>query len=262
MANQTLVNTYEILKIIQININSLVSKLKRHELAELIRKNKPHILMLSETHLKSHHNVNIEGYKLHRVDRSQTRCGGVAIAIIDWIDCELVEHKTPKHSLECCTVKIKMNNSRNVYICAIYKKTTIKIEKVDLCSIFDIDKNAEYIVGGDFNAKSPLWGGNSWCPNGREIYKWMEHYKEKYKVKIMATNNPTCHRSDNGSFIDFAIASDKINFTNANNNNKLPTIDYFSDHSAIIMEIKCEEISIRKQIGRKLIILLKKSLNC
>lgn len=251
MDNLTKNDTSQILKIIQININSLVSKLKRHELAEFIRKNKPHILMLSETHLKTQHNVILEGYKIFRVDRNQTKCGGVAIAIVDWIECEFVEHNPPKCSLECCTIKIKMNNNKNLYICAIYRKPTTKIEKDDISSIFNIEKNAEYVVGGDFNAKSPHWGGNVWCQNGREIYEWMQNNNEKYNVKIMATSNPTCHRSTNGSFIDFAIASDKINFTNINNLNKLPTIDYFSDHSAIIMEIKCEEINKRKQIEVK-----------
>lgn len=172
----------ERLKFIQVNINSLVSRVKRHELAEFISKHKPHIIMLSETHLKTQHIVNIDGYKLFRVDRTESKCGGVAIAIVDWIECEYVDLKSVKCSLECCAIRVKMNNNQNLYVCAIYRKPSTKIETSDLNSIFDIEKEAKFIVGGDFNAKSPYWGGTTWCTNGREIYEWLDTNSSKYKI--------------------------------------------------------------------------------
>lgn len=243
--------TNENIKIIQVNINSVVSKLKRHELAEFIRINKPHVILISETHLKNHHKITIDGYNLFRVDRTESKCGGVAIAVANWIECEFIDMKNKICSIECCTIKIKMSNNKNLYFCAIYRKPTIKIEKKDLNAIFDVEKNAEYIVGGDFNAKSPIWGGNVWCSNGRVIHEWMEAYANKYKVKIKATNNPTCHRNSNGTFIDFAIVSESLCFMNTDVNGNLPTIDFFSDHSAVEMIIQCVELKKAEVYGVK-----------
>lgn len=57
------------LKIAQVNIHSIVSHSKREEFRAFLKKYKPHIVLLSETHLKNRHKVSFEGYKFYRHDR-------------------------------------------------------------------------------------------------------------------------------------------------------------------------------------------------
>lgn len=60
------VNEIKYLKIYQVNIRSLISHAKREEFRSFLKKNKPHIVLISETHLKNKHKVNFDGYRNYR----------------------------------------------------------------------------------------------------------------------------------------------------------------------------------------------------
>ena len=53
------------LSIITLNINGLNAPIKRHRIAEWIRKHDPHICCLQETHLRTEdlHRLKVKGYK-------------------------------------------------------------------------------------------------------------------------------------------------------------------------------------------------------
>lgn len=62
MANRNQQPTNETkLTIAQINIRSLVSLAKREEFRRFLEKYKPHVVIISETHLKPKHKVNFNG---------------------------------------------------------------------------------------------------------------------------------------------------------------------------------------------------------
>lgn len=234
--------THELI-VIQLNINSIISMKKRTELEVFTKKHKPQIIILSETKLNKKHTLNINGYKTIRNDRTQNSGGGTAILYSNNIECEEIE--TPKNitTFECCIAKLTLKNSKPLIIASIYKpptelknkkQTLIKINTIELNKIFEINKNAYYLIGGDFNAKHTEWNNKTNCSNGKSIYAWYETHKYMYDISIYTSQNPTCMRSIEGNFIDFGFISNELNLTN----NKNLKSELFSDHAAIFINIK------------------------
>ena len=76
------------LSIITLNINGLNAPIKRHRIAEWIRKHDPHICCLQETHLRTKHlhRLKVKGCKQIYQANGQGKKAGVAILISDKID--------------------------------------------------------------------------------------------------------------------------------------------------------------------------------
>ena len=76
------------LSIISLNINGLKAPIKRHRIAEWIRKHDPHICCLQETHLRTKdlHRLKVKGWKQIFQANGQEKTAGVAILISDKID--------------------------------------------------------------------------------------------------------------------------------------------------------------------------------
>lgn len=64
------------LKIIQINVNSLISISRRYNLQQFINKHNPDILLLNETKLNSRHRLLFYNYIMIRKDRKDSKQGG------------------------------------------------------------------------------------------------------------------------------------------------------------------------------------------
>lgn len=69
------------LKMISINVNSLVANQRRFNLKHFINKHKIDIALINETKLKNVRKVNFENYSIFRDDRIEGRGGGTAIVI-------------------------------------------------------------------------------------------------------------------------------------------------------------------------------------
>ena len=76
------------LLIITLNVNGLNAPIKRHKIAEWIRKHDPHICCLQETHLRTEdlHRLKVKGRKQIFQANGQEKKAGVAIHISDKID--------------------------------------------------------------------------------------------------------------------------------------------------------------------------------
>ena len=76
------------LSIITLNVNGLNAPIKRHRIAEWIRKHDPHICCLQETHLRKEdlHRLKVKGWKQIFQANGQEKKAGVAILISDKID--------------------------------------------------------------------------------------------------------------------------------------------------------------------------------
>ena len=76
------------LSIITLNVNGLNAPIKRHTIAEWIRKQDPHICCLKETHLRTKdlHTLKVNGLKQIFQANAQGKKAGVAILISDKID--------------------------------------------------------------------------------------------------------------------------------------------------------------------------------
>ena len=76
------------LSIITLNVNGLNAPIKRHRIAEWIRKNDQHICCLEETYLRTKdlHRLKVKGWKQIFQANRQEKKAGVAILISDKID--------------------------------------------------------------------------------------------------------------------------------------------------------------------------------
>ena len=76
------------LSIITLNVNGLNAPIKRHRIAEWIRKHDPHICSLHETHLRTKdlHRLKVKGWKQIFQANRQVKKAGVAILISNKID--------------------------------------------------------------------------------------------------------------------------------------------------------------------------------
>lgn len=104
-------------------------------------------------------------------DRENVGGGGTAVCVSEKIKCEHIQNPINMSSLESCSVKIETKTSANIFS-AIYRRPIEKMIESDLTKLANIDKNANFVIGGDFNAHSPLWGGSMTCSNGKIIDEW------------------------------------------------------------------------------------------
>ena len=78
------------LSIITLNVNGLNTLIKRHRIAEWIRKHDPHISCLQETHFRTKdiHSLKVKGWKkiFQANGQEKKKKAGVAILISDKID--------------------------------------------------------------------------------------------------------------------------------------------------------------------------------
>lgn len=118
--NKTQILNVSSLKVIALNVNSLISNYKRSELLELLEKTNPDVVLLSETWLKSNHKVFYQHYNLIQNHRCESRKGGgTAILINKNMDFEIVNVNLKQLTIEHTSIAIKCNNIKLI-VSAIY----------------------------------------------------------------------------------------------------------------------------------------------
>ena len=76
------------LSLITLNVNGLSAPIKRHRVAEWIRKQDPHLCCLQNTHLsmKHAHRLKVKGCQRYFMQMNMKKNAGVTILIYDKID--------------------------------------------------------------------------------------------------------------------------------------------------------------------------------
>ena len=117
------------LSIITLNVNGLNALIKRHRIAEWIRKHDPHICFLQETHLRTKdlHRLKVKGWKQIFQANGQEKKAGVSILISDKIDFKKKGHKErPRRSLHNTQRKnLPRRHKHCKYICTQHRSTQI-----------------------------------------------------------------------------------------------------------------------------------------
>ena len=123
------------LSILAINVNSIRTNVRRHNLVDLIDETNPDIVALSETRLNHRHMFSIENYNIIRNDRLSNDGGGTAILIRKSIPHSIINLTNIK-SIETTIIKIK-HDSKNLFVISTYipPRPTEKIHN-DLNLIF------------------------------------------------------------------------------------------------------------------------------
>lgn len=178
------------LNVMQINVNSIQSKHKRAEFAQFIEKHKPDVVLISETKLQPKNEILFRGFRIFRNDRIVNNGGGTAVLVKESLACEYVPVPNEIKSFECC-IKMKTINEKSLIFASVYKppskkennKTVqIKINADELNEILNIDKNALYIIGGDFNSHHRNWNSEMNCANGESLSEWYQSYNNFYDL--------------------------------------------------------------------------------
>ena len=222
------------INIIAINVNSLISIQRRLEIINFIKIHKPDILLISETKLDKRHKIVIDDYNIIRKDRDKDNKGGGGTAIIihKKFKYRIVNIKKKFKTFEITTIEIKLDNNNNKLIvaaCYAPQETndTFIEEFETACQQLNLQQpNNYYILAGDYNAKHSDWKNANDNTRGKKFKKWMEIYKNFYKLQLKHSIKPTYIRS--GSYIDLVIHDNRLNISN-----NLNTIRMESDHKAI-----------------------------
>ena len=120
------------LSIITLNVNGLKAPIKRHRIAEWIRKHDPHMCCLQEAHLRTEdlHRLKVKGWKQIFQANGQEKTG-VAILISDKIDFQRRAIKRdPEGHFIILKGGIHREDKHCKYICTQHRSTQIHKENL------------------------------------------------------------------------------------------------------------------------------------
>ncbi|XP_075150477.1 uncharacterized protein LOC142224578 [Haematobia irritans] len=242
MTNQPNVVLSRTLKIIQINVNSIISISKRYSLNKFIELHKPDIVLLSETKLNKRHKLCITDYNVVRNDRPNSRGGGIAILIRNDISHkEIVRHSfQDSQILEISIISIPMGNNKTLFVISAYYPAGNNSSgfETDLTQVF-VDLNIQdldnfYILGGDLNSKRTEWGNTHNNTKGNALKNWLSENEMTFRCKLYASSTASYPRTE--SFLDLFIIDSRIRVNSENDTlNCIETLPYDSDHEALIL---------------------------
>lgn len=234
------------IKIITINVNSIIKNQRRASLMNLIQTQDPDIVLLTETKLSKQHVLRFENYNVVRTDRREGHPGGgTAILIRKFIKYEEVtipEAKIGK-TLEYTVIKINTINNEKLYIIATYARCGYKKEFIPevnrLFSLLNLHHTGNYyIIAGDLNAKHRNWKNFNNNSRGVVLKNWIEANCMTYKLRLLSTKYPTYPNGN--SFLDIVLADTRLIFNDLDEDDNLMCVPYDSDHEAIKFNISLQ----------------------
>lgn len=168
--------------IIQWNMNGFFNNFE--ELKLLTSHQNPYIICLQETHLKIHQRATYNGYQMYRKDFSTVSDrakGGVCTLVKSNFSSELVQLDS---NLQAVAVRVQF--PMNFTLCNIYFPPNDHIKYADVFNLVQ-QLPKPFILGGDFNAHSILWGSNHTSTRGRII----ERILEDFDINLMNDGSKT-----------------------------------------------------------------------
>ncbi|KAI5697973.1 hypothetical protein M8J77_012423 [Diaphorina citri] len=151
--------------ILQWNINGVKNHL--NELTVKLRDINPKIICIQESHLKEEENFILKGFNTVRNDFTggEEACGGVAILIktnLYYQDLPIRSH------LQVVAAVVHVSPIHPISVCSIYIPPNVSPSKEDLLDIIN-QLPRPFILCGDLNAHSPLWGSRQYNPRGKAL---------------------------------------------------------------------------------------------
>ena len=183
------------LSIITLNVNGLNAPIKRHRIAEWIRKHDPHIFCLQETHLRTKdlYRLKVKGWKQIFQANGQEKKGGVAILISEKNRFQKKGRKErPRRSVHNIQKRIHQEDISIVNIYAPNIAAPKYIKKILEDFKKDIDSNT--IIVGAFN--TPL--------------SKMDRYSKQNITKDIVSLNNTLDEMDFTDIWSFSSQRSKI----------------------------------------------------
>ena len=191
------ITSYKNIKLIAINVNSLVTNVRRHNLQKVLEKINPDIALISETKLSDRHKISFEKYKIHRDDRAANKGGGgTAVLIKNHVKHHLINIKSDKalKIIETTIIKIPLPNEQNLFTISTYAVGHNKSNFArDLNIIFNdlklYDSNNWHLLAGDLNVRYLRWQDSCQNPRGLYLNNWLNFNDIKFRAKLAGQRN-------------------------------------------------------------------------
>lgn len=176
---------------------------KQHvsELRDLVNTYHPACIAVQETFLRSSQTAKLRRYSTFRNDNDggERVSGGVALFVSqNYPSC-------PFHiNTELQAVAIQIHIHSLVTICSLYLPPNTTISQISLHNLIN-QLPVPFIVLGDFNGHSPLWGSPDLNHRGKQIEKVLS----EHDLSLFNTDEKTYFHSPSRSFhsLDLAICS-------------------------------------------------------
>lgn len=163
------------------NANSITNK--KTEFIHFLHHYEVDIACITETHLSNCNKLFIPNYKIYRSDRTNSKGGGVLIAI-NSIHTHHQEILPDTPGLETIAVSITINNN-SLKVIAAYKPPTFKLINTNLQNLFN--PNDKVLLLGDLNSKHVNWG----CQCNNQDGKILAQLVNNTNIKILSPSEPT-----------------------------------------------------------------------
>ena len=183
--------------ILQWNCRGL--KANFNELLILLSLFNPKICCLQETFLTPNDNLEVRNYSsYHYINNDcQRASGGASIMIHSTVPHRKIDLNT---NLQAIAIKASLNKS--ITICSIYIPPNKRISQNDLENLL-LQLPQPYIICGDFNGHSELWG----CSDTNDRGKILEDFITENNLCLFNSNQHTYLHPGSGSFtaIDLSL---------------------------------------------------------
>lgn len=189
--------------IVQWNCRGLNQE-KKNSLKILIQDHDPIAICLQETKCKLRSSPKVNGFKSFFKNRASATIahGGVGILVRDGFEAEEIRLNTDLQA-----IAVKLYNPSEFSLCNVYVSGGEELRERDVADLVT-QLGENFIMLGDFNAHSPLWGGRSRNVRGRII----ENVIDDYNLCIMNTGEDThfSEASKTFSAIDLTLATSSV----------------------------------------------------
>ena len=188
--------------IIQWNCRGL--KANYNEILILTTLLSPTVFCLQETFLKNTDNINFKNYSLynHIATENQKASGGSSI---------LVKSNVPHRQIDINSnlqaVAVNVTLSKSITICSLYLPPHCKFSKHDLENLIN-QLPRPYLLLGDFNSHSKLWG----CLDTNDKGEIIENFIAENDLCLFNDKQPTYLHSPTRNYfaLDLSICSPNI----------------------------------------------------
>lgn len=221
----------------ELNIRSLITHNRRHNLLSFLQQHHPDAILLCETHLRPKHSIQFRDYDFIRNDIADlVRCGTGILIKSSFKHKRLNTSSWNLKSLECTAIQIATNASP-ISLISIYRHHS-NDSPDDLYDDMDkiianISPYGPFIIGGDFNAHHTTWNNRNNCRHGIRLHDWYLN-NQIQNIILRKSHEPTYYSGHTSSTLDFFFISNVlIDASNPAHTNDLATLDYPSDHRAV-----------------------------
>lgn len=207
-----------------------ISTLKQLEL--FMHQHQIDVAMFNETFFKDHHKAYLRGYKLYRKDRADTPRGGVGIAVKNSIKHSLLPPYMTKR-IENISVSVNIDR-RNVIFTSAYSPKYYNSFESDIKKLTPFNK--EFIIFGDFNARSTAWNCNSNNTAGNVLFNLQ--LRSNFFINHSPTPTHFPHSGSTPSTLDILLSNSALFISSITAHADQLT----SDHSPVTCTIDADTV--------------------